>query len=86
MPTNEHHVLVCIGVVDVDVDVDELETGVVDQAAPRASGKTPKRWWSCSMRKGCSGSRNAIAGPVEVSTLVAVYVGVVSVYGAGLPG
>jgi hypothetical protein len=26
-------VLVCIGVVDVDVD--ELETGVVDQAAPR---------------------------------------------------
>jgi len=32
-PTNEHHVLVCIGVVDVDVDA--LETGVVDQAAPR---------------------------------------------------
>jgi hypothetical protein len=31
--TNEHHVLVCIGVVDVNVD--ELETGVVDQAAPR---------------------------------------------------
>jgi hypothetical protein len=32
-PTNEHHVLVCIGVVDVDVDA--LETGVVDHAAPR---------------------------------------------------
>jgi single-strand DNA-binding protein len=32
-PTNEHHVLVCIGVVDVDVG--EFETGVVDQAAPR---------------------------------------------------
>ena len=30
-PTNERHVLVCIGVVDVDA----LETGVVDQAAPR---------------------------------------------------
>jgi hypothetical protein len=30
-PTNEHHVFVCIGVVDVDA----LETGVVDQAAPR---------------------------------------------------
>jgi hypothetical protein len=44
-PTNEPHVLVCIGVVDVD----ELETGVVDQAAPRGSGKTPKRWWSCSI-------------------------------------
>jgi hypothetical protein len=27
----KHHVLVCIGVVDVDA----LETGVVDQAAPR---------------------------------------------------
>jgi hypothetical protein len=32
-PTNEDQVLVCIGVVDVNVD--ELETGVVDQAAPR---------------------------------------------------
>lgn len=32
-PTNEHRVLVCIGVVDVNVD--ELKTGVVDQAAPR---------------------------------------------------
>jgi hypothetical protein len=32
-PTNEHHVLVCIGVVDVDGDA--LETGVVEQAAPR---------------------------------------------------
>jgi hypothetical protein len=31
MPTNEHHVLVCIGLVDVDVD--EPETGVVDQAS-----------------------------------------------------
>jgi hypothetical protein len=30
-PTNEPHVLVCIGVVDFD----ELETGVVDPAAPR---------------------------------------------------
>jgi len=29
-PTNEHHVLVGV----VDVDVDALETGVVDQAAP----------------------------------------------------
>jgi hypothetical protein len=29
MPTNAHHVLVCIEVVDVDA----LETGVVDQAA-----------------------------------------------------
>jgi hypothetical protein len=33
MPTNEPHVLVCIGVIDVEVD--ELETGVVDPAAPR---------------------------------------------------
>jgi hypothetical protein len=42
-PTNEHHVLVCIGVADA------LETGVVDQAAHVASGKTPRRWWSCSI-------------------------------------
>ena len=31
MPTNEHHVLVCIGVLNVDA----LETGVVDQRGPR---------------------------------------------------
>jgi len=40
-------VLVCTGVVDLDVDT--LETGVVDQAARHvASGKAPKRWCSCS--------------------------------------
>jgi hypothetical protein len=51
--------LVCIGLVDVNVDA--LETGVVDQAAPRGVRETPKRWWSCSIRRGCPGSRNAIA-------------------------
>jgi hypothetical protein len=28
-----------------------------------ASGKTPKRCWSCPIRTGCPGSRNAIAKP-----------------------
>jgi hypothetical protein len=50
-------VLVCIGVVDVD----ELETGVVDQAAPCGVREDAEEVWSCSMRRGCSGSRNAIA-------------------------
>jgi hypothetical protein len=56
-PTNEHHVRVCTGVVDADA----LETGVVGQRRHVASGKTPKRWWSCSIRRGCPGTRNAIA-------------------------
>jgi hypothetical protein len=38
-------VLVCIGVLDVD----ELETGVADQAAYVAS-EDAEAWWSCSMR------------------------------------
>jgi hypothetical protein len=52
-------VLVCIGLVDVDLDA--LETGVVDQAAPRGVREDAEEVWPCSIRRGCPGSRNAIA-------------------------
>jgi hypothetical protein len=51
-------VLVCIGVVDVDVDA--LETGVVDQAAPRGVREDAEEV-VVVLRRGCPGSRNAIA-------------------------
>jgi hypothetical protein len=44
-PTNEHHVLVCIGVVDVDVDRSRPESSIRRRHV--ASGKTTKRWLSC---------------------------------------
>jgi hypothetical protein len=46
-------VLVCIGVVDVDA----LETEPSIRRRHVASGKTPKRWGSWSLRRGCPGSR-----------------------------
>jgi hypothetical protein len=53
-------VLVCIGVVDVDVD--ELATGVVDQAAPRGVGEDAEEAVVVlDAQRGCPGSRNAIA-------------------------
>jgi len=52
-------VLVRIGVVDFDVD--EIETGIVDQAAPRGVREHGEEVVSCSIRVGCPGSRNAIA-------------------------
>jgi hypothetical protein len=42
-------VLICIGVVDIDVNA--LETGVIDRRRHVAFGKTPKRWWSHSIRR-----------------------------------
>jgi hypothetical protein len=50
-------VLVCIGVVDVDA----LETGVVDQAAPRGVREDAEEVVVVLDTRGCPGPRNAVA-------------------------